>query len=104
MSKGWGLSEAELRAQAERCPCRGANDMCVCQNVPDAITVKERDAGADHLRGPQRVWGVSRDADNPKVLIVSFAEPPSDDDLRAVHEAATRAIAEVAARKAERLQ
>lgn len=36
-----GLTDAELKAQAERCPCRGANDMCVCQNVPDAMTRKE---------------------------------------------------------------
>ena len=36
-----GLTDAELKAQAERCPCRGSNDMCVCQNVPDAVTRKE---------------------------------------------------------------
>jgi len=36
-----GLTEAELKAQAERCPCRGANDLCVCQNVPDTVTIKE---------------------------------------------------------------
>lgn len=35
-----GLTEDELKAQAERCPCRGADDMCVCQNAPDATTRK----------------------------------------------------------------
>lgn len=37
-----GLTEAEMKAQGARCPCKGADDMCVCQNVPDAITRRER--------------------------------------------------------------
>ena len=37
-----GLNEVELKNQASRCPCRGSNDMCVCQNVPDAHTRDER--------------------------------------------------------------
>lgn len=32
------------------------------------------------------VYGVSRDAENDKVLLVSFSRTPSDDDLRHVHE------------------
>lgn len=36
-----GLTPAELKAQGERCPCNGADDYCVCQNVPDAVTARE---------------------------------------------------------------
>lgn len=35
------LSEAEQKAQGERCGCRASDEYCVCQNVPDAITRKE---------------------------------------------------------------
>lgn len=35
-----GLTQEEQKAQAERCPCRGSDDYCPCQNVPDAITRK----------------------------------------------------------------
>lgn len=38
------LSAAEQKAQAARCGCRGADDMCPCQNVPDATTRAERTA------------------------------------------------------------
>lgn len=31
-------------------------------------------------------WGVSRMADNDKALLVSFRAPPTDDDLRNLHE------------------
>lgn len=38
-----GLSEAEKRAQAARCGCRGTDiDWCICQNAPDSVTIKER--------------------------------------------------------------
>lgn len=36
-----GLTQEEQKAQAERCPCRGSDDYCPCQNAPDAITRKE---------------------------------------------------------------
>ncbi|TIW09542.1 MAG: hypothetical protein E5V66_22300 [Mesorhizobium sp.] len=38
------LSPAEQKAQGARCGCMGADDYCVCQNVPDAITKHERAA------------------------------------------------------------
>lgn len=37
-----GLSEAEQKAQGARCGCRGVDDYCVCQNVPDAVTRRAR--------------------------------------------------------------
>lgn len=40
-----GLTDAEQKAQGLRCACGGADDMCPCQNVPDATTRRER-AGA----------------------------------------------------------
>ncbi|WBU27628.1 hypothetical protein OOZ54_13240 [Rhodopseudomonas palustris] len=38
------LTEDEKRDQADRCGCRGANDLCGCQNEPDAATVAKRAA------------------------------------------------------------
>jgi hypothetical protein len=38
------LSPAEQKAQGLRCGCMGADDYCVCQNVPDATTRAERTA------------------------------------------------------------
>ncbi|RUV65195.1 MAG: hypothetical protein E5X35_11660 [Mesorhizobium sp.] len=38
------LTGAEQKAQGARCGCLGADDYCVCQNVPDAITKHERAA------------------------------------------------------------
>lgn len=32
-------------------------------------------------------WGVTRMGDNPKAVLVSFRSEPTDDDLRALHEA-----------------
>lgn len=40
------LTDAEQRAQATRCCCKGADDMCQCQNVPDRIT-RENRSGSD---------------------------------------------------------
>jgi hypothetical protein len=37
-----GLTNKEQKAQGARCPCRGADDYCVCQNVTDATTRAER--------------------------------------------------------------
>ena len=37
-----GLSEAEKKEQAARCACRGSDDYCPCQNVPDAKTLADR--------------------------------------------------------------
>lgn len=37
-----GLTTAELRAQGQRCGCHGSDDYCVCQNVPDRVTLSER--------------------------------------------------------------
>jgi hypothetical protein len=39
------LSPAEQKAQGARCGCRGADDYCVCQNVPDAVTRAARREG-----------------------------------------------------------
>jgi hypothetical protein len=33
-----GLTATEQRDQGGRCGCQGADDLCVCQNVPDATT------------------------------------------------------------------
>lgn len=38
------LTDAEQKAQGARCGCRGADDYCVCQNVPDATTRAARGA------------------------------------------------------------
>lgn len=37
------LSPAEQKAQAARCGCHGADDLCPCQNAPDATTRAARD-------------------------------------------------------------
>lgn len=36
------LSPAEQKAQGARCGCRGADDMCPCQNAPDRETRRVR--------------------------------------------------------------
>jgi hypothetical protein len=36
------LTDAEQKAQGARCGCKGVDDYCVCQNVPDSTTRKER--------------------------------------------------------------
>lgn len=50
-----GLSRDEALAQGKRCGCRGADDYCGCQNVPDATTRAERRAAksgmAEHNEG-----------------------------------------------------
>ncbi len=33
-----GLTRAEMREQAARCGCRGSDEYCMCQNVPDKVT------------------------------------------------------------------
>lgn len=33
-----GLTTEEMKAQAKRCNCRGSDDYCTCQNVPDEAT------------------------------------------------------------------
>lgn len=38
------LTDAEIKAQAARCSCRGSDDYCPCQNVPDAITLAARNS------------------------------------------------------------
>lgn len=40
--EGPGLTEVEKAAQARRCSCRGVDDYCTCQNVPDAATRSAR--------------------------------------------------------------
>lgn len=55
-----GLTEAEQKAQGARCGCMGADDYCVCQNVPDKQTRAKRaapipslpQAGVDPRRDP----------------------------------------------------
>jgi hypothetical protein len=37
-------SRAEQKAQALRCGCRGSDDYCCCQNVPDRVTRQYRAA------------------------------------------------------------
>ncbi|PPQ42114.1 hypothetical protein [Rhodopseudomonas palustris] len=46
-----GLSRDEALAQGKRCGCRGADDYCECQNVPDAITRADRRATRPVLAG-----------------------------------------------------
>ena len=41
------LSDVDMKAQALRCSCRGHDDFCVCQNVPDRTTIRERIAAAE---------------------------------------------------------
>lgn len=36
------LTRDDQAAQAERCGCRGADDYCPCQNVPDRETLAQR--------------------------------------------------------------
>lgn len=36
------LTGAEMKAQAARCSCRGSDEYCQCQNVPDRVTRAER--------------------------------------------------------------
>ncbi|WP_089177181.1 hypothetical protein [Bosea sp. AS-1] len=36
------LTDAEQKEQAARCSCRGSDDYCSCQNVPDATTIRNR--------------------------------------------------------------
>jgi hypothetical protein len=36
------LSNAEQKAQAARCGCKGSDDYCPCQNVADRETIKTR--------------------------------------------------------------
>jgi hypothetical protein len=39
-----GLSSEDQRAQGRRCGCRGTDDYCPCQNVPDDVTLRLRKA------------------------------------------------------------
>ena len=36
------LTDAEQKEQAKRCSCRGVDDYCPCQNVPDSQTIRSR--------------------------------------------------------------
>lgn len=36
------LTIAEAKKQAMRCGCRGHDDYCPCQNVPDSVTLATR--------------------------------------------------------------
>lgn len=48
-----------------------------------------RESGGDaaHINLSTYAWGVSRMGDNPKAVLVSFRSEPTDEDLRALHEA-----------------
>jgi hypothetical protein len=35
------LTDDLWKAQGERCACKGNDDLCVCQNTPDSVTLKE---------------------------------------------------------------
>lgn len=37
-----------------------------------------------------RCFGVGRDSENPKALCFSFSRPPTDDELRALHDLVRR--------------
>lgn len=56
----------------------------------DALATK-RPAGeqkpVSHVGLSTFAWGVTRMVDNPKAVLVSFRSEPTDDDLRALHEA-----------------
>lgn len=45
---------------------------------------------ASAMRDKLRVWGVSRDAENPKAVLVSFNRKLSDAELRFFHEVCER--------------
>lgn len=62
-----GLTSDERHAQAARCPCRGCDDYCPCQNVPDRIT--RREWGLDTpLRGRVTSLAVASNPDIPTAL------------------------------------
>ncbi len=73
LTKPRGLTDDELKAQGARCGCRGNDDYCVCQNVPDAITVKD--------------WGLTPRGSIPTTyynlldLLQKLAAPTSDPNL-----------------------
>lgn len=50
LDEALSLSAADMKAQAARCPCRGSDEFCACQNVPDRVTRAARltSAEADH--------------------------------------------------------
>lgn len=43
-----GLSAEEMKAQAERCGCRGSDELCACQNEPDDKTIEARELTSSH--------------------------------------------------------
>lgn len=43
-----GLTDAEQKAQAARCGCRGSDDYCACQNQPDEQTRAARQLTNSH--------------------------------------------------------
>ena len=45
-----GLTAFEMKAQGERCACRGVDDYCPCQNAPDRKTICARAALAARSR------------------------------------------------------
>lgn len=67
------LTEAELKVQGARCGCKGSDDYCVCQNVPDAITQKE--------------WGLTPRGSIPTTyfnlldLLQNIADPARDPNM-----------------------
>lgn len=42
-----GLTEEEKKSQAAKCPCRGANDFCTCQNEVSHATRRARSPKVD---------------------------------------------------------
>ena len=47
--RGWVLSPAEKAEQAKRCSCRGSDDYCTCQNVPDSMARHRADVRSSML-------------------------------------------------------
>lgn len=67
------LTNEEQKAQGARCGCKGTDDYCVCQNVPDRITQKD--------------WGLTPRGSIPSVffnlidLLKDIANPNRDPSM-----------------------
>lgn len=67
------LTTEDQKSQGARCGCKGSDDYCVCQNVPDAIT--------------QKGWGLIPRGSIPKAyyslvdLLQNIADPARDPNM-----------------------
>lgn len=72
-----------------------------CMSIPVYAAAPPAASARGEERDWPRVYGVSRTSDNNRALLVVFAQEPSDDALRAVHEALRHAAPVPAAAIAE---